>query len=167
MSDREEANVSIGPARPGDRRGDSSTVEGGHAGQPILFFDGVCGLCDRLVQLVLRHDRQRQFRFAALQSDFARATLAAHGRPSASGDDTLDTMFVLTSDGRLLKKARAILFVARALGAPWSWLRLVAPLPTRVLDWFYDRVARNRYRLFGKRDACRLPTAEEKLRFLG
>ena len=69
--------------------------------------------------------------------------------------------------GRLLQRARAILFVMGALGMPWSLLRLFAPLPTRVLDWFYDRVARNRYRLFGKRDACRVPTAEEKLRFLG
>ena len=130
---------------------------------PILFFDGVCGLCDRLVQVVLQHDRQRQFRFAALQSDLARTTLAQHGQPL----DDLDTMYVLTGDGQLIRKARAILFVAGVLGAPWSWLRLFAPLPTRVLDWFYDRVARNRYRLFGKRDACRLPTAEEKLRFLG
>ena len=128
----------------------------------ILFFDGVCGLCDRLVQLVLRHDRRRQFRFAALQTDFARTTLAAHHATL----DELDTMYVLSDDGRLLRKARAILYVAGVLGAPWSWLRLAAPLPTRVLDWFYDRVARNRYRLFGKRDACRLPTAEEKLRFL-
>ena len=129
---------------------------------PILFFDGVCGLCDRIVQLVLRLDRRRQFRFAALQSDFARTTLTAHRQTP----DELDTMYVLTDDGRLLRKGRAILFVAGKLGRPWSWLRLLAPLPTRVLDWLYDRVARNRYRLFGKRDACRLPTAEEKLRFL-
>ena len=128
----------------------------------ILFYDGVCGLCDRLVQFVLRHDRRRRFRFAALQSDVAAQTLARFGKRP----DDLDTMYVLTDDGRLLRKGRAILFVAGKLGRPWSWLRLLAPLPTRVLDWLYDRVARNRYRLFGKRDACRLPTAEEKLRFL-
>lgn len=170
MSDREHANESVGPVGGVRSKTGISTADGGETSQPILFFDGVCGLCDRLVQLVLRHDRQRQFRFTALQSDFARATLAAHGQTLALGTPdsaALDTMFVLTSDGRLLKRARAVLFVAGVLGAPWSWLRLFAPLPTRVLDWFYDRVARNRYRLFGKRDACRLPTAEEKLRFLG
>lgn len=129
----------------------------------ILFFDGVCGLCDRLVQLVLRRDRRQRFRFAALQSDVAAQTLGHHGKPL----DGLDTVYVLTEDGRLLQKGRAILFVMAELGLPWSLTRLFAPLPTRVLDWFYDRVARNRYRLFGKRDACRLPTAEEKLRFLG
>jgi predicted DCC family thiol-disulfide oxidoreductase YuxK len=135
-----------------------TTLTAGH----VLFFDGVCGLCDRLVQLVLRHDRRQRFRFAALQGDVAAQTLGHYGKPL----DVLDTVYVLTEDGRLLQKARAILFVMAELGLPWSLARLFAPLPTRVLDWFYDRVARNRYRLFGKRDACRLPTAEEKLRFL-
>jgi predicted DCC family thiol-disulfide oxidoreductase YuxK len=129
----------------------------------ILFYDGVCGLCDRLVQLVLRRDRRQQFRFAALQSALAAETLGRFGKPL----DVLDTIYVVTEDGRLLQKGRAILFVMGALGMPWSMAQLFAPLPTRVLDWLYDRVARNRYRLFGKRDACRLPTAAEKLRFLG
>ncbi len=130
---------------------------------PILFFDGVCGLCDRLVQFVLRHDRRARFRFAALQSEAATQTLGHFGK----NPDDLDTMYVLTGDGRLLQKARAILFVARGLGLPWSLSALFGVLPTFVLDWFYDRVAHNRYRLFGKRDSCRLPSADERVRFLG
>jgi predicted DCC family thiol-disulfide oxidoreductase YuxK len=132
-------------------------------GGPILFYDGVCGLCDRLVQFVLRRDRRAHFRFAALQSDLARRTLARFGK---SADD-LDTLYLLTADGRLLQKARAIFYALRTLGLPWSLGALFGILPTVVVDWFYDRVARNRYRLFGKRDRCRLPTGDERARFLG
>ncbi len=132
-------------------------------GGPILFYDGVCGLCDRLVQFVLRRDRRARFRFAALQSDLARRTLDGFGK---SADD-LDTVYVLTSDGRLLQKARAIFYALRQLGLPWSLVAVFGILPTVVVDWFYDRVARNRYRLFGKRDSCRLPSGEERARFLG
>ena len=130
---------------------------------PILFFDGVCGLCDRLVQFVLRRDRAARFRFAALQSELAARTLAGFGRDAAD----LDTVYVLTGDGRLLRKARAIFYVLRQLGLPWSLVGAFAVLPTAVLDWFYDRVARNRYRIWGKRDSCRLPSADERARFLG
>jgi predicted DCC family thiol-disulfide oxidoreductase YuxK len=132
-------------------------------GGPILFFDGVCGLCDRLVQFVLRHDRRGRFRFAALQSDAAAQTLGHFGKDP----NDLDTVYLLTDDGRLLQKARAILWVAARLGLPWSLAAVFGILPTAVLDWFYDRVAGNRYRLFGKRESCRLPSADERARFLG
>ncbi|HEX9103522.1 MAG TPA: DCC1-like thiol-disulfide oxidoreductase family protein [Polyangia bacterium] len=130
---------------------------------PILFFDGVCGLCDRLVQFVLRRDRRARFRFAALQSDLAAATLARFGKSATD----LDTVYVLTDDGRLLQKARAIFFVLRQLGLPWSLVAVFGVLPTVVVDWFYDRVAHNRYRIWGKRDSCRLPSSDERVRFLG
>lgn len=130
---------------------------------PILFFDGVCGLCDRLVQFVLRRDRRARFRFAALQSDVAAETLRRFGRDPAD----LDTVYVLTGDGRLLHKARAIFFVLGQLGLPWSLVAVFGILPTVIVDWFYDRVAHNRYRLWGKRDSCRLPSADERARFLG
>ena len=133
------------------------------AAGPILFFDGVCGLCDRLVQFVLRRDRRARFRFAALQSDVATQTLGHFGK----NPDDLDTVYVLAEDGRLLAKSRAIFFVLRALGLPWSLVAVFAVLPAALTDWFYDRVAHNRYRLFGKRDSCRLPSADERARFLG
>jgi predicted DCC family thiol-disulfide oxidoreductase YuxK len=129
----------------------------------ILFYDGVCGLCDRLVQFMLHRDRRQVFKFAALQGDFARGTLTAHGYDA----NDLDTVYLLTDDGRLLRKGRAILFALRALGLPWSLLFVFSVLPTRLIDWFYDRVANNRYRWFGKLEQCRLPTAEERSRFVG
>lgn len=128
----------------------------------ILFYDGVCGLCDRMVQFVLRHDRRRRFDFAALQGDFAASTLRRFGRDPRD----LDTVYVLTDDGLLLYKGRAILFVLRALGFPWSLFALFSLLPWRFVDWCYDRVAHNRYRIFGKADQCRLPSPEERARFL-
>jgi predicted DCC family thiol-disulfide oxidoreductase YuxK len=130
---------------------------------PIIFFDGVCGLCDRLVQFVLGRDRRRLFRFAALQSPFAATTLRRFGKDPTD----LDTMYVLDGEGQLRRKGRAILFVLRTLGWPWRALTIAALLPTVVLDWFYDRVAKTRYRIFGKLEACRLPSAEERSRFLG
>ena len=129
----------------------------------ILFYDGVCGLCDRLVQFILRHDRRQRFQFAQLQGQAAAQTLGHFGK----NPQDLDMAYVLTSDGKLLQKARAILYVMRQLGLPWSLVGVFAILPTFVLDWFYDRVAKNRYRLFGKRDSCQLPTGEERSRFLG
>jgi predicted DCC family thiol-disulfide oxidoreductase YuxK len=133
------------------------------AAGPILFYDGVCGLCDRLVQFVLRRDKQARFRFAALQSDVATQTLGHFGK----NPDDLDTVYVLDGDGQLLWKSRAIFFVLRALGFPWSLIAVFRALPAVVTDWFYDRVARNRYRIWGKRDSCRLPSADERARFLG
>jgi predicted DCC family thiol-disulfide oxidoreductase YuxK len=133
------------------------------AGGPILFFDGVCGLCDRLVQFVLRRDRRQLFRFAALQSDVATQALGHFGKDP----DDLDTMYALTGDGRLLQKSRAIFYVLRGLGLPWSILAVFRVLPAVVTDWFYDRVAHNRYRIWGKRESCRLPSADERARFLG
>lgn len=132
-------------------------------GAPILFFDGVCGLCDRLVQFVLRRDKRARFRFAALQGDAAAQTLGHFGKDPHD----LDTVYVLAPDGKLLSKSRAIFYVLRELGLPWSLVAIFAVLPTVITDWFYDRVANNRYRLWGKRDACRLPTADERARFLG
>ncbi len=133
------------------------------SGGPILFFDGVCGLCDRLVQFVLRRDRRARFRFAALQSAVATQTLGHFGKDP----EDLDTVYVLTDDERLLQKGRAIFYVLAQLGLPWSMLCLFSILPTVVIDWFYDRVAKNRYRIFGKRESCRLPAGDERARFLG
>lgn len=129
----------------------------------ILFYDGVCGLCDRLVQFVLRRDRRGRFQFAPLQGETAATTLARFGKDPRD----LDTVYVLTDDGRLLRKARAVLFTLRALGLPWSLATIFSIFPTVMLDWFYDRVANNRYRWFGKFESCRLPSADEKSRFLG
>jgi len=133
---------------------------------PILLYDGVCGLCNHSVQFVLKRDRRGLFRFAPLQGAFAAGVLARHGKDPAR----LDTVYVVLDPGlpteRLLSKARAALFVLRTLGGIWGASRVVGILPDGLLNVGYDLVARSRYRLFGKLDACPLPDPAVRARFL-
>ena len=132
----------------------------------LVLYDGVCGLCNRLVQFILRRDRAGQFRFAALQSAFAAELLRGHGRPA----EDLDTVYVFArygeSDQRLLAKGRAILFVLGRLGGLWRLAPILGVLPRPILDFAYDRIARRRYRWFGRLDACPLPAPGTRERFL-
>jgi predicted DCC family thiol-disulfide oxidoreductase YuxK len=134
---------------------------------PIVLYDGVCGLCDRTVQFVLARDPGGLFRFAALQSAFAQERVARHGFSAAD----LDTVYVVldpdTANERLLRRSRAILAILALLGGAWGLLaRVIGVLPTFLLDLGYRLVARTRYRIFGRLDACRVPAADERQRFL-
>lgn len=128
---------------------------------PLVLYDGTCGLCSRSVQLILRHDRRGRFRFAALQSELGGALLARHGLPA----DALDTV-VLVEDDRAWTKSAAALRIARGMDGPWPLLRALGIVPRPVRDFFYDRLANNRYRIFGRVDACMLPPPEVRARFL-
>lgn len=137
------------------------------AQNPIVFYDGVCGLCNRLVQFLLRHDKQGRLRFASLQSDFAARVLGRHGIDPKD----LDTLHVMENyeqtDERVLQRSDAILRAARELGGLWSVLAAIARvIPRAVRDLFYGLVARNRYRVFGKYDSCMLPDPNQRSRFL-
>ena len=139
---------------------------GSGEGRHLLLYDGVCGLCDHLVQFVLARDPHGVFDFAPLQSATGRAAVAREG-----GDPDLLTSFYVVRDyrrghARTLVKGRAALFVARALGWPWRAVALFGLLPTAVLDWGYDVVARYRYRVFGRFDQCLLPRPEQRKRFV-
>jgi predicted DCC family thiol-disulfide oxidoreductase YuxK len=145
----------------------ASTPEGRHpVGRHLVLYDGVCGLCDHLVQFLLARDRRRVFHFAALQSAAGKSALERSGGNPAA----LTTFYVLadyrTGESRLFKKSRAALFVARSLGWPWRAAGLFGLLPTSILDFGYDLVARNRYRLFGRHEQCLLPRAEDRDRFI-
>jgi predicted DCC family thiol-disulfide oxidoreductase YuxK len=135
-------------------------------GQHLILYDGVCGLCNRLNQFILPRDTRGVFEFASLQSGVAREQLRRFER----NPDELNTFFIVVdyrgAAPALLSKARAALFVARTLGAPWSWLRVLGVLPEAVLNRAYDLMARNRYRFFGRYDSCLMPTAEYKQRFI-
>ncbi len=137
----------------------------GHHSQPnitavILFYDGVCGFCNWTVQFLLRHDHAARIRFAPLQSPLAASTLGADATK-------LDTVWAQTSDGRLLKRSRAIAAALRQLGGGWALLGQIARIfPTVFLDLLYRLFARYRYRLFGKLDACTVPSAADRARFL-
>lgn len=154
---------------------------------PILLYDGVCGLCNRLVQFILRRDPEGVFRFAALQSALAGRVLARHGLRA----DDLDTVYVVvdyeTPGERLLGQSEAVILILRQLGgglrpagqpgagistqapglAIWRFIGFLLQLvPRRLRDWAYRLVARSRYRIFGRYDACPIPTAETRARFL-
>jgi predicted DCC family thiol-disulfide oxidoreductase YuxK len=131
-------------------------------GRHVLFYDGVCGLCNRLVRFLSRRDRRDVFRFASLQSAFAAERLGALGRDPRD----LDTVYLLTADGALLSRARAILFAAGELGGIWRVARIFAVLPGFLLNAVYRLVARTRYRLFGKHESCPLPSPEDKAKFI-
>jgi predicted DCC family thiol-disulfide oxidoreductase YuxK len=134
---------------------------------PILLYDGVCGLCNRLVQFVLRRDHNAEFKFASLQSAVANRILSHH----AVNPGDLDTVYVVLNheleDERLLSRSDAVVFVLKALGAPWraaAWpMRL---LPRFLRDFCYNLIARSRYRIFGRFEVCTLPCDADRSRFL-
>lgn len=162
----------------------------------ILLYDGVCGLCNRLVQFILRRDPAGVFRFASLQSAVAERVLARHG----VGARQLETVYVLVDaelpEERLLAQSDAVIFILRQLGR--AELRSAGPpraaVPTQakatptpttgttvwrvgavllnmtprvIRDWGYGMIARNRYRMFGRYDTCPMPSEETRDRFLG
>jgi predicted DCC family thiol-disulfide oxidoreductase YuxK len=136
------------------------------AGQHLILYDGVCGLCNRLNQFVLPRDPGGLFDFASLQSETGRSIVKRFGR----NPDDLDTFYVVTNyrtgSPALLAKAYAGLFVMKMIGPPWSWLGVLRLLPRALLDWGYDLTARYRYRLFGRFDSCLLPRPEHRNRFI-
>jgi predicted DCC family thiol-disulfide oxidoreductase YuxK len=134
---------------------------------PIILYDGVCGLCNRLVQFLLKHDKHGRLRFASLQSEFAEKVLRRHGFDPKD----LDTVHVVENydqpNERVLQRSDAILRAGRELGGGWSALSAVAGVIPRALrDPFYRLVARNRYRMFGKYETCMLPDPTQRSRFL-
>jgi len=134
---------------------------------PILLYDGVCGLCNRLVQFILRRDGAAVFRFASLQSPFAAGILARHGVNPAD----LDTVYVVVNhnhaDESLLARSDAVRYVLSQLGGFWRFAgRTLAFLPSPLRLWGYGIIARNRYRIFGRYEVCPLPSEDVRDRFL-
>lgn len=127
----------------------------------ILLFDGICASCNFIVDFILKRDKDRRFRFASLQSKAGKALLREHHLAV----DSMDTL-VLIDGGRAYTYSTAAFRVFRALGWPWKALFILSLLPTNLTDAFYRLYARNRYRLFGKRAACRVPAPEERELFL-
>jgi predicted DCC family thiol-disulfide oxidoreductase YuxK len=127
---------------------------------PIAFFDGVCNLCNRSVDFLIRHDRRGVLRFAPLQgTTFAEV---ARGHPELAGTDS----FVLAEGGRLHVRSTAALRAAMAMGGAWRLCAAFLLVPRPLRDRVYDFVARRRYRWFGRRETCRLPTPDLRVRFL-
>jgi predicted DCC family thiol-disulfide oxidoreductase YuxK len=128
---------------------------------PLLLFDGVCNLCNGAVRFILKRDAAGVFRFAPLQGPSAAMYLRRFG----ISDDTLRSV-VLVEGGKAYQRSAAALRVLRRLGAPWKFLYAFILLPAPLRDFFYDLIAKNRYRIWGRREECLLPTPELKARFL-
>lgn len=129
--------------------------------QSIVLFDGVCNFCDRSVQFIFERDPAGRFKFAPLQSQSARRLLDRCGLSA----DSLETL-VLVREGRCLSKSSAALTIARGLTGPWPVLYGLIIVPRPIRDFFYDAFAKRRYRWFGKKEACMVPSPELRARFL-
>lgn len=128
---------------------------------PVLLFDGVCNLCNASVQWVLLRDHKAHFRFTALQSETGQALLKQHGL-----DQMHFNSVVLVTAERIFLRSDAPLEVARRLGGGWQLLYVFKWVPRFIRDSVYEWISRNRYRWFGKKEACMLPKPEWKGRFV-
>jgi predicted DCC family thiol-disulfide oxidoreductase YuxK len=134
------------------------------AGAPVLLYDGVCGFCNKSVQLILDHDRRGSMRFAALQSDYGQAVIGRH--PGLRGVDSVVYVEQAPDGERVHIRSDAALKVAAYLGGFWKIFLAARVLPRGLRDYCYDLFARNRYKFFGKYDTCVLPPPEVRSRFL-
>jgi predicted DCC family thiol-disulfide oxidoreductase YuxK len=135
--------------------------------QTLVLYDGVCGLCNRLVAFLLRRDRHDQFRFAPLQSEFAQTLLRNHGlRPI-----NFDTIVVLADfrqpTERVLTRSQAALWAVSLLGGIWKLFAVAKLIPPPLREALYNFIARHRYQVFGKYAVCSLPKPRDRHKFLG
>lgn len=131
-------------------------------GRALVLFDGVCNLCNAAVNFIIARDPDGQFAFGALQSEAGASLLARHGLRAGALDS-----IVLIEGGRAYRRSEAALRIAWHLGGGWRLLYPLVWLPRPLRDAAYDYLAAHRYRWFGQREACRVPTPELRARFVG
>ena len=136
----------------------------------VVLFDGICNFCDASVNFVIEHDRDGYFNFAPLQSEAGKKLASEHGLDSKvsniePSDDSIDSV-ILVEDGKAYTHSTAALRIARRLGPPWSWLCVFVVVPAAIRDLLYRWFAKYRYKLFGRKDECMLPSPEVRARFL-
>jgi predicted DCC family thiol-disulfide oxidoreductase YuxK len=150
------------PAPVAALHGASSDVTGPHAigKRPVIFFDGVCGLCNAWIDFVVARDKTRVFRFGPLQGETAREWL------NLPLDGGFDSVMLVDSTG-IYHKSDAVWRILARLPGPWRLIAgLLRVIPRPIRNWGYAFVARHRYRWFGKKETCRLPNADERERFV-
>ncbi|CAN5612211.1 thiol-disulfide oxidoreductase DCC family protein [soil metagenome] len=128
---------------------------------PVILFDGMCNLCSGSVQFVIKHDPKRQFRFASLQSKFGQEVMRNFGLPQ----DELNS-FILLEDEKIYTKSTGALRVTKKLNGLWPLLYAFIIIPSFIRDAVYSYIAQHRYKWFGKKEACWIPTPELKKLFL-
>lgn len=128
----------------------------------IVVFDGVCNLCNTTVDFLIRHDRSRTLRYGSFQSEHVATLLRSHNIT-----ETPTTVYVITPDNTVLTQSTAIIYLGYHLGGIWKVMSAVAKIIPRPLrDLIYQWISNNRYRWFGKKESCRLPSPEERSLFV-
>jgi predicted DCC family thiol-disulfide oxidoreductase YuxK len=127
----------------------------------IVLFDGVCSLCNSAIDLIVRNDKGGHFKVGALQDEKAKAILKDYDIE----DDYLDSI-ILVRGNNVFYKSRAALEISRKMKGAWPLLYSFILIPSIIRDPIYDWIARHRYRWFGKKETCRLPTLAERAKFL-
>lgn len=139
----------------------ANTQVNGSLESKIILFDGVCNLCNASVNFVIDRDPDHRFKFASLQSDFGSKKLKAEGK-----DPSELSSIVFIEGDHLYHKSTAALKVARQLSGGWPLLYVFIIIPRFLRDMIYDLIAKNRYRWFGRQDACRMPSPDVQTRFI-
>lgn len=129
--------------------------------KPVILFDGVCNFCNAGVNFIIRHDRKNIFRFAALQSKAGQQLSEQYHLPTTDFDS-----FILIDNAKVYTRSSAGIRVFSKLPWHWRWTQVFWIVPKFVRDGVYDFIARNRYKWFGKKDQCMIPTPEVRSRFL-
>ncbi len=129
--------------------------------RPVILFDGVCNLCNGFVQFVIKHDSRKLFQFASLQSDFGQQILSSFQLDACKEFQS----FILLNNGNIYTKSTAALKVLTQLDG-YGWTKLFFVIPKFLRDFIYSIIAVNRYKWFGKKDTCMIPTPELKDRFI-
>lgn len=128
---------------------------------PVIFFDGVCNLCNTSVQFIIKLDKKALFRFSSLQSEYAQSVL-----PLTLSDTGNLQSLVLKSQGKFLTKSSAVLGIVKHLSSPWSLMYVFILIPKFIRDGLYILIAKNRYKWFGRRDECMIPSEDLNSRFI-
>lgn len=131
-------------------------------GQMIVLFDGVCNLCNSAVNFIIKHDKNKIFRFASLQSEIGRKLTKERDIDTSK----LDSIILIDPGKAYYHKSTAALRIAKRLSGWYPLLSVFLVLPITFRDWIYDVVAKNRYKWFGKKDQCMIPTPELKSLFM-
>ena len=127
----------------------------------LVLFDGVCNLCNASVKFIVKHDKKEQFLFASLQSDVAKELLLQYN----SKKITMDSI-ILIENNAFYEKSTAALRISKKLNGSYKLLYIFIIIPTFIRDWVYNYIAKNRYKWYGKKDTCMIPTPALKNRFL-
>jgi predicted DCC family thiol-disulfide oxidoreductase YuxK len=134
--------------------------------QSLVLYDGVCGLCNRLVTFLLRHDRRDQFRFAPLQSEFAQVLLRRYNLDPNDFDTVVVVADYQRPAERALTRSEAALWAVAHVGGMWRFFAVAKLVPFSLREALYRFIAQRRYRIFGKYNQCPLPRPEDRDKFL-